>query len=208
MMLRKQIIKQICLCDRPTDEEKWLSDLAGVCVLDIRFSPASNISHQHLFHSCHQHYVCVGVGHWEDGLHWQYWKSRLRSLGLWNAEWRTVFLLGLFTSLYLIWKTKPVVQVQAEVTVSWLLLGRRAEAILLTYGPDHRTARPVAAASDHLTHRLVVEVYVEVRRHLPPFSHIQQSQWYEEGLDLVQEIQLSQFLYIYFGFTLQKSSFH
>lgn len=65
---------------------KRLSDLAGVCILDIRFCPTSNISHQHLFHSCHHHYVCVGVGHREDGLHGEHWKGILESFHVLNAE--------------------------------------------------------------------------------------------------------------------------
>lgn len=91
-----------------------------------------------------------------------------------------------------------MIQLQAEVTVSWLLLGRRAQTIFLTSDPRPRTTRPVTAASEHLTHCLVVEVYVEVCGHLSPFSYIQQSQRHEEGFNLVEQIQLShsQFLYI------------
>lgn len=101
---------------------------------------------------------------------------------------------GKVTSLYLFGKTQPVFQVQAEVTVSWLLLSRRAQPILLTSDPC--PACTVTAASEHLTHCLVVEVYVEVCRHLSSFSYIQQSQRHEEWFDLVEQIQLSYSLYI------------
>lgn len=86
---------------------------------------------------------------------------------------------------YLFRKTQPVIHIQAEVTVPRLLLGRRAQAVLLTSHPGALDA--IAAASEHLTHRLVVQVDMEVRRHLPPFSHVQQSQRHEEGLDLVEQ---------------------
>lgn len=42
--------------------------LAGVGILDVRIRPASDISHQHLLHPRHHHYVRVGVGDREDGL--------------------------------------------------------------------------------------------------------------------------------------------
>lgn len=109
------------------------------------------------------------------------------------------------TSSYLFGKTEPVLQIQAEVTVSWLLLSWRAKAIFLTSSPSTRTARPTTAAAEHLTHRLVVEVYVEVCRHLSPFSYIQQSQRHEEGFNLVEEIQLSHFWHIN---TLELPFFH
>ena len=93
------------------------------------------------------------------------------------------------TSSYLFGEAEPVLQVQAEATVSWFLLSRRAQAILLNSDPRRRTTRPVTTASEHLTHSLVVQVHVEVRGHLPPFSYIQQSQRHEEGFKLVEQIQ-------------------
>lgn len=89
-----------------------------------------------------------------------------------------------------------MLQVRAEATVPWLLLSRRGQAILLTSNPRRGTARPIATASKHLTHGLVVEVHVEVCGHLPPFSYIQQSQRHVEGFDLVeQSLSHSQFIY-------------
>lgn len=84
-----------------------------------------------------------------------------------------------------------MIHVQAEVTVPWLLLSRRAQAILLSSDTGPCTTCAVTAASKHLTHSLVVEVYVEVGRHLSPLSYIQQSQRHEEGFNLVEQIQVS-----------------
>lgn len=94
------------------------------------------------------------------------------------------------TSLYLFGKGEPALQVHAEGTVSLLLIRRRrAQAIFLNASdPRGRSARPAAAASEHLTHGLVVEVHVEVGGHLSPFSQVQQSQRHEEGFDLVGSV--------------------
>lgn len=108
-------------------------------------------------------------------------------------------------SLYLFGKAKPVLQVQAEVAITWLPLSRRTQAIFLTSNPRFCTACPIAEASEHLTHRIMVEVDVEVRRYLPPFSYIQQSQGHEEGFNLVVQIR-HYCLHIYFRNKLDTAS--
>lgn len=88
------------------------ADLAGVCILDIRLCPTGNISHQHLFHSRHHHYVCVGVGHGEDGLHEEHCighsKCQTQSVReicpLWlmytyNTYWRSNILVPVWESI-------------------------------------------------------------------------------------------------------------
>ena len=166
-----------------------LTDLAGVCILGVRFCPTSNISHQHLLHSCHHHYVRVGVGYRENGLSGKTYIKGHSTCKSTVRDWRRLQEL---TSSYLFGKAQPVIHVQAEVTVSGLLLSRRGQAILLNSDPRPRTTCAVGAAAEHLTHRLVVQVHVEVCGHFSPFSYIQQSERHEEGLNLAEQIQISQ----------------
>lgn len=87
---------------------------------------------------------------------------------------------------YLLGETQPAVHVHAEETVPWLPLSGRTQTVLHHTRP--RCACSARGAAQHLTHFLVVQVHVEIGRHLPAFSHVQQRQRDKERLDLVEDM--------------------
>lgn len=115
-----------------------------------------------------------------------------------QSDARTVFKLSATRQnsvevivLHLFGKAEPLLQIWAEVTVSCLLLRRRAEAIFLTSNSSSWRRCAITAAPKHLMHCLVVEVYMEISRYLSSFSYIQQSERHKEGFNLGQKIRLS-----------------
>lgn len=91
-----------------------------------------------------------------------------------------------------------MLHVHAEGAVSWLPLCGRTQAVLLDPDPGSWTGRAVATAAQHVPHRLVVEVHVKIGRRLSAFSHVQQSQGHEEGLNLTVQTRLIKYSHLLF----------